>query len=425
MTAMPHTLLLLALAFAASLFTASAAVAQTPPPPPLDRPLRVFIDCRGSGCDQNFFTTEIAWVDHVRDQNDADVHILVTSQPTGGGGNEYTARVIGRGRWQGRDDVVRITTEAGEPQDGQRRALTRLFSLLLARYAIETPVGARLTLTPPAAASGAQTTAGSDPWNFWVYRVNFNSFTNGEQRNRFGNVNVNTSAGRVTDAWKLNFNVGFDYSESRYELSDGTFYSYVRGRRANGLVVKSITDHWSVGGMVRASRATFNNQRLNLRVAPGIEWNYFPYRESTNRQFTVQWTTGINAFKYDQETLFDRIEEKKWDEQLLAVLSLRQPFGTVRLTAEFAHYFDNFAQNRFALFADNEIRLFRGFSLNVDGNYQMLHDQIYIAKRGASDEEIIARQRQLQTAYRYFVAVGITYRFGSINNNIVNQRFGG
>jgi hypothetical protein len=107
------------------------------------------------------------------------------------------------------------------------------------------------------------------------------------------------------------------------------------------------------------------------------------------------------------------------------VLSLRQPFGTVRLTTEFAHYFDKPEQYRFAVFADNEIRLFRGFSFNVDGNYQVLHNQIYLAAAGASDEEIIARQRQLQTAYRYFLFLGVTYRFGSINNNIVNQRFGG
>jgi len=400
------------------------AAAQTPPPP-LDRPLRVFIDCRGNGCDSEFFKTEIHWIDHVLDQNDADLHLLVTTQQTGGGGNEYTVRLLGRGRWQGREDSVRVNSEAGETQDGQRRALVRVFTLMLARYAVETPVGAKLTLTPPAAAAGTQTTAAKDPWNFWVYRINFNSFTNGEQGNRFGHVNVGGSANRVTEAWKFNFSSGFDYSESRYELSDGTFYSYVRGRYANGLVVKSLNDHWSAAGMVRASRSTYNNQRLNLRIAPGVEYNYFPYKESTNRLLTLQWTAGVNQFKYDEVTLYGKTAETKWDEQLLAMLSLRQPFGTVRLTTEFAHYFDNLEQYRFAVFADNEIRLFRGFSLNVDGNYQVLHDQIYLPASGATDEEIIAEQRQLQTSYRYFLAVGVTYRFGSINNNIVNQRFGG
>ena len=55
----------------------------------------------------------------------------------------------------------------------------------------------------------------------------------------------------------------------------------------------------------------------------------------------------------------------------------------------------------------------------------MLRDQLYLPARGATDEEIIARQQQLQTSYRFFLSLGITYRFGSINNNVVNQRFGG
>ena len=387
--------------------------------------MRVFIDCRSNGCDQEFFRTELHWIDHVRDQRDADIHLLITQQQTGGGGNEYTIRLIGQGRWEGREEALRTSTEAGEPQDALRRALVRVFALMLARYALETPVGAKLTLTPPSSGAGTQTTASEDPWNFWVYRLNFNSFVNGEQNSQFGNFNVGGSANRTTEALKINLDTGFSYSENRYELSDGRFVSYVRNRRANALVVKSLSDHWSAGGMVRMSRDTYENQRLDLRIAPGIEYNFFRYADSTNRQFTLQWTAGFRRFKYDQETIFNKTEESRWDEQFQAILSLRQPFGTVRVTTEAAHYFDHPEQYRFAVFADNEIRLFRGFSFNVDGNYQVIHDQLYLPRRGATDEEIIARQQQLQTSYRYFMFLGITYRFGSINNNVVNQRFGG
>ena len=77
---------------------AGPAMAQgTVPVQPLDRPLRVFFDCRSGGCDQEFFRRELTWIDHVRDQKDADVHVLVTGQGTGGGGTEYTLRFIGHG----------------------------------------------------------------------------------------------------------------------------------------------------------------------------------------------------------------------------------------------------------------------------------------------------------------------------------------
>ena len=402
----------------------TVVAAQTPP---LDRPLRVYFDCRGPGCDLEFFRSELLWIDHVRDQTDADLHVLVTTQPTGGGGNEYSIRVIGRGRWEGRDDALRISSEAGEPQDGLRRALLRVFSLLLARYAIETPIGATLTLQAPTetAALAAQTTAAQDAWNFWVYRINFNSNLNGQRGDRNSRVNVNGSANRLTDAWKIQINGGFNYSENRFELSDGVYRSYLRGRSFNTLLVKSLNDHWSAGGMFRASRSSFNNQRLNLRAAPGIEYNFFPYSESTKRQFTMQWTAGVNRFKYDAVTIFGLLQETRWDQQFLAFLSLRQPFGSVRVTGEAAHYFDNFRQNRYSISGDTDVRLFRGFSFNIFGDYSVLHDQLYLPRGGATDEEILARQRQLETTFRYFMSIGITYRFGSINNNIVNQRFGG
>lgn len=76
------------------------AFAQAPNTTSLDRPLRVFIDCRGPGCDQAFFRTELAWIDHVRDQMDADVHVLVTAQGTGGGGKNirFASSVKAAGR---------------------------------------------------------------------------------------------------------------------------------------------------------------------------------------------------------------------------------------------------------------------------------------------------------------------------------------
>jgi len=418
---------LIALSLFVCLIGLATAAAQTPPPPPLNRPLRVFIDCRGGGCDQEFFRKELFWIDHVRDQRDADIHLLITQQPTGGGGSEYTVRAIGQGRWADREDALTVYAEAGETQDVRRRLLTQTFGLVLARYAAETPVGPTLRLTAPAptAGSAAQTTAADDPWNFWVFRLNFNSFTNGQRGDRNANINVNTSANHTTDQWKIQINTGFNYSESRFELSDGAFYSYRRGRNFNTLIVKSLTDHWSAGGLLRVSRSTFNNQRLNLRAAPGIEYNFFPYSQSTERQLTVQWTAGPNRFKYDQETIFGLFEEIRWDQQVLGSLALRQPFGSVRLTGELAHYFHDLNRYRFSINADTDVRLFRGFSFNVNGDYSVLHDQLSLPRAGASDEEIIARQRQLESSYRYFLQVGITYRFGSINNNIVNQRFGG
>jgi hypothetical protein len=409
----------------------SAALAQATTestPATLDRPLRVFIDCRGPGCDQEFFRKELLWVDHVRDQKDADVHLLVMAQGTGGGGTAYTLRFIGHGQWEGQQDSLGRTSEAGETDDARRRGLAQAFALGLARFAALTPAGTALRIVagPATASRPAQTTAAVDPWNFWVFRTNFNFNLNGEASSSFRNINAGQSANRTTDAWKINLNAGMGYNESRYDLTEGgEFVSTRRSWNVNGLVVKSLTDHWSAAIKAGASRSTFLNQKLAARVGPGVEYNVFPYNQSTERILTVQWTTGLNRFHYDSVTLFDRTEETKWDQSLLAHLNLRQPFGSVGLSTEFANYLDDASLNRFSFNADTEFRLTRGLSLRLDGNYQLVHDQLYLKRGTATNEEIIARQQQLKTSYRYFISAGFTYRFGSINNNVVNPRFGG
>jgi hypothetical protein len=68
------------------------------------------------------------------------------------------------------------------------------------------------------------------------------------------------------------------------------------------------------------------------------------------------------------------------------------------------------------------VRLFRGFSLNFNLRTARINDQIYLPKGDATDEEVLARQRQLKTSFRHTIRVGISYTFGSIYSNVVNTR---
>ena len=406
------------------------AVAQETTPPRvavLDRPLRLFIDCRGPGCDGEFFRRELAWIDHVRDQKDADVHLLVTSQGTGGGGTEYLLRFIGHGPWEGQEDALRRSVEAGDTDDQRRRALTQIFALGLARFAAATPVGPQLKITPPATtATPVQSAVKEDPWNFWVFRTNINMNMDGEASSSFKNLNANQQANRTTDAWKIILNGGISYNESRYVLEEedsGEFVSTRKQWNVNALAVKSVTDRWSIGGRAGASRSTFLNQKLVARVAGGGEFNIFPYAQSSERSWIIQWTAGISRFEYDEITIYEKTEETKWSQSLVSELDLRQPYGTIGLQMQFANYLDDPAVRRFSFEVDTDIRVTRGFSVRLFGEYQSIHDQLFLKRGEATNEEIIARQQQLQTSYRYFISAGITYRFGSINNNVVNTRF--
>src|SRR5437899_30244 len=57
------------------------------------QPLRVFLDC--GRCDLEYVRQNVEFVDYVRDRAVADLQVLVTSQPTGGGGQSWNVRFIG------------------------------------------------------------------------------------------------------------------------------------------------------------------------------------------------------------------------------------------------------------------------------------------------------------------------------------------
>jgi hypothetical protein len=43
----------------------------------------------------------------------------------------------------------------------------------------------------------------------------------------------------------------------------------------------------------------------------------------------------------------------------------------------------------------------------------------------ATEEEVLLRQRELESGFEYNFRVGFSYTFGSIFSNVVNPRFGG
>ena len=106
-------------------------------------------------------------------------------------------------------------------------------------------------------------------------------------------------------------------------------------------------------------------------------------------------------------------------------LDLNQPWGESGVTMEYRQFLNDTSKYRVVVFGRFDVRLFRGFSFNVRGDASLIRDQIFLARSGITDAEILLKQRQLSTDYEYGLRVGFTYTFGSIYNNVVNSRFGG
>ena len=419
----------LAIAAGVLLTLAVGVLAQeAPQKPPVPAPVRVFIDCQSASCDYEYFKTEIAFVDHVRDRKDADVHVLVTGQTTGSGGREYSLKFIGLGRFQGVDASMVYAASVDATSDQIRKALVQHLTLGLVRYAAESPAGARLSVkyTPETAKAGGQDRqAGRDPWNFWVFRLSANGYTNGEESTSSTSFYGSASANRTTQAWKVNLSFSGDYSSSTYDLGEGeTFTSITKGYYGSGRVVKSLGAHWAAAMSGQASRSTYSNQDLAVGGGGGVEYDLFPYAESTRRQLRFQWTGAVTAYDYAEETVYGKMSETVPTHSAAVSLDLKQPWGQVSAAANFTQALNDFSQYRVGVYGGIDVRLFKGFSLDVSGDYSRVRDQRNLPKAGASDEEILVRMKELATGYRYYFSVGVSYSFGSIFNNVVNPRFG-
>jgi hypothetical protein len=412
------------LAFAVSSVSAQQPAQADTSSPPVR--LRVFLDC--NFCDFDFMRTEIGFIDYVRDRQDAQIHILVTNQSTGGGGTEFTLHFIGQQKLANLSDTLKYVSPTNASPDDLRHGLARLVRLGLVRYYAHLGQADPfdVTYTAPTGVGKDAKAAAKDRWNLWVYRISANGYGSGEKSDNFVSLNGSLSATRTTEMWKAVVGANANYGQSRFILSDGSkFNSYSHSYGFNDLIVKSLGPHWSAGQRASWTSSTFLNQSHSIRFAPAIEYNIFPYSQSTRRQLTLQYSAGINHFRYQDTTIFDKLSEVRTDQTLTASIDLKQPWGSVSSSLEGAAYIDDFSKRHLIFFNSLDLHLFKGFSFFSFGQVSLLRDQLYLPRGDLSDQERLLRQRQLATSYTYFVNLGLSYSFGSIFNNIVNPRFGG
>jgi hypothetical protein len=422
--AIPAALLLLATAGVLPAASQEAAAA--------DEPVRVFIDC-SYHCDQDFLRTEVNWVSYMRDRADAQVHVLVTTQSTGGGGTQYTFNFIGMKQFAGVADTLRYTASPDDSQDLRRRGITRTIALGLVPFVARTPFASRLSVTAPQqpeeGAAAVPAAPAADPWDFWTFRIGTNGWGNGESQTMYYSINGNVSANRVTEAWKINLGINGNYRENSFEYEiDGVAkktVSITRNFGFNSLVAKSLGPHLSAGFRTSVNTSTFGNTSLGLTLAPAVEYNFVPYSESTRRAFLVRYSAGARYADYREITIFGEVEETRPTHSLDIEYSTTQPWGRVYLSLDGSQYLHDTQKYNAGIGGSTEIRLFKGFSFNIGGNYTLVRDQLSLPGRELTEEEILLQQRQMATNYQYYVSAGVSYRFGSIFNSIVNPRFGG
>lgn len=393
----------------------------------MEAPSRIalFLDC--NFCDETFIRQEMPYLDHVRDREVADVHVLVTREGTGSGGEARTIDLIGQGLFDGLNYSTVLNTPANATEDEERKGFLQTLKAALVPYLMKTPLRERLLvdIAPFEVEAAELPLTTEDPWNHWTIEVYADGSADFESQQQSFDTRYGVYVSRVTEDWKLQLRPFFNYNYDRFEREEETITSSARRDGFTSYAIRSISPHWSVGAYGDVLTSTYSNVDWRYRLMSAVEWSLYPYREANRRQLTVAYRLGTSHITYRDTTIYNEIEQVLPQHLLNAGYEVVQPWGGIEIGMNASQYLHELSRHSLQFDAEFEIRITRGLSVEIGGFLELIHDQINLPKGNADLEDVLLRRRQLETNYEAGLSFGFRYRFGSLLNNVVNPRFGG
>lgn len=368
----------------------------------------------------DYIKKEIKYINYVRDIKVADVYIISTEDNSGSGGSVTTFFFVGQGKFSGMADTLICNISPDETYDIQRAREVKTLKMGLMRYVAKTPLAQFMNIN---FSEPLSETVSSDKWNSWVYRASLNAYTSGQSTYSYGYLYGSLSANRITEKSKFKSSLGMDLEMDRTTYMDSVYKSTVKEYSGSISYVKSINDHWSAGIFSSIQTSSYSNYDLSTQISPGIEYDLFPYSESTRRILTITYTAGMEINNYEGETTRFKMSEAVGFHSLSASMSIIQKWGSVGSTLSWRNYLFDFSYYRLRLYTRASIRIFKGLSFTFSGSVASVHDQISLPRGDATLEDVLLRRKMQATEYTYSTSFGFSYTFGSLYNNVVNPRF--
>jgi hypothetical protein len=412
--------------------------------------LSLFTDCE---CDHTLLKQELNYLDHTIDPATADVNLFVVTNYLNGGGRVYNLRFKGQNELAGNELNFKVsTTPLMTDMEREAYLIKRIelglagmlagtdYADLIALNTAATPetTAALGTVEEDEAPEAEEEEINPDNWNNWIFSARANFRANSESLRSRNDIRFSFNADRTTPEWRLRSRSGIFYRIDKIEQFEpgepdeqgnpgaprkvDPLISIRRDQWQNLSVVKSISNHWSVGLFGSWLSNTFLNYDHGIRLSPAIEYNIFDYNQVPFKELTIAYRAGWVYNDYFDTTIFLEDQEHLARQSVDMELRLRQRWGSVLAGISAGNYFKDPSLNRLEMDLEADVRLFRGLSFTVDVAYNIINDQINLAKGESSIEDVLLGQAQLATNYSSDIRFGFSYTFGAMFNNIINTR---
>ncbi len=386
-----------------------------------DNTLAVFINCN---CDKNYLRQEIFYVNHVRDQALADIQLFIYDIGIGGGGRSYTLNFEGKNAFKTIVKELVYETTPNMTDVEVRDGLTKTIEIGLLHYLLASDMANDITFTlnRPKNIIKDKDSIRKDNWRNWIFEIyGEGEFDKESSRSNF-KLEFGYEGDKVTEKWRVRTDIELRQTESKFKQDGVQFKSETQKYEFDGSIVRSISCHWSVGVFSGIENDSYNNQDLSVDVRPAIEYNIFPYKEVLRREITFAYSIGYIFNKYQSITIFNKLKESLYRQNLNLEAQFRQPWGNVSAELSMSSFLHDFTKNRMEFESDIAIRVYKGLAVRFASNMQLIRDQISLPAGDTSIEDLLLQQRQIATDFELAFSVGLSFTFGSAYNNIINTR---
>jgi len=385
--------------------------------------VKIFLDCQG--CDMNYIRQQIPYINYVRDVREAQVYILETEQNAGSGGNQYTYIFQGQGEFRGMPDTLVYTSSPDQTGTIIREKRTMMLKAGLMKYVARTPLINEIEINHNADLEEEEVI---DRWNNWVFELSTEPQYEAEEANKQLELRNSVNISKITQEIKLEVEMDQFYDREKFienvNTDSASASNYITSRKSmDMLFVKSLGEHWSAGFKLDLGSSTRENFRFRTDFMPSVEYDIYPYSESTHRQLRIMYSAGYQYNKYVDSTVYNKVNEALYLQMINIAFQVQKKWGSINMALVGSNYFNDFSRNRLELNSSVNIRIFKGLSLQINGGVAHINDQLNLKKGDISEAERLLQLRELATKYRIEGGIEITYTFGSIYNNVVNPRF--
>ncbi len=380
--------------------------------------IKVFLSCR---CDDDFIKQNTLVFDYVRDRTLSDIEVFVFEITNASGGRNYSFEYKGKNNFQNIENKISTDIPKNLTFSEAREQLLKTYKLGMVYFMQNTAFQNQLEVTfhDVETKSDELTT---DQWKNWVFEVSGSFNFENETSIKEEEYNLGLGVDRVTEMWRVRSDFGMRRSVKFFSGDEENYSSERKRTFFSGSVVRSLSNHFSTGFFGYYLNDTFRNYRSFVNFSPALEYNFIPYAEVLTREVTLAYKVGYNFYEYFEKTIYGFLNQKMFNQSLTLNLRYREKWGSVYSYLVASQFLDQPDQNRLTLNNNINLRIVRGLSLRISGNFQLIRDQINLPSGEASIEDLLLRQRQISTDFQNRISLGLSYTFGSIFNNIVNTR---